>query len=102
MNVVKPSRIREYARKHARAAASLGLWLVKVRHAKWSCFVDVRATFGSADQVAVGSNKQIIVFNIGGNSFRLICAAHFNRQNLYVLRFLTHAEYNRNGWKNEL
>ena len=102
MNVIKPSRIREFAKKHARAAASLEMWLLKARIAKWNSFADVRTTFGSADQVMVESEKTVIVFNIGGNNFRLICAAHYNRQNLYVLRFLTHAEYNRNDWKDDL
>jgi len=102
VNVIKASRIREFARKHARESASLEIWLVKVRNANWESFSDVRATFGTADQVSVGSGKNVIVFNIGGNDYRLICAVHYNRKNLYVLRFLTHAEYDKNIWKKEL
>lgn len=43
-----------------------------------------------------------MVFNIGGNKYRLIAAIHFNRQIIFVLRFLTHAEYDKNIWKEQL
>ena len=102
MNVIKPSRIRAFAQKHARAAACLAIWLKKAQAAEWDSFQEVRATFNSVDQVLVKSGKSALIFNIGGNNFRLICAVHYDRQNLYVLRFLTHTEYDRNDWKKEL
>ncbi|MCL4177564.1 MAG: type II toxin-antitoxin system HigB family toxin [Verrucomicrobia bacterium] len=36
------------------------------------------------------------------NGYRLIAAIHFDRQTAYTLRFLTHAEYSRERWKDEL
>jgi mRNA interferase HigB len=42
------------------------------------------------------------VFNIRRNDYRLITAAHFNRQIVYVMRFLTHAEYSKDRWKETL
>lgn len=42
------------------------------------------------------------VFNICGNDFRLITAIHYDRRAVFVLRFLTHAEYSKNTWKQEL
>jgi mRNA interferase HigB len=44
----------------------------------------------------------VIVFNVCGNQYRLIVAMHFNKQMAYTLRFLTHSEYGRDDWKNEL
>jgi mRNA interferase HigB len=44
----------------------------------------------------------VIVFNVCGNRYRLIVAMHFNSQMAYTLRFLTHAEYDRDDWKDEL
>jgi mRNA-degrading endonuclease HigB of HigAB toxin-antitoxin module len=29
----------------------------------------------------------------------MICAIHYDRQKVYVLRFLTHAEYDKGNWK---
>ena len=39
---------------------------------------------------------------IGGNDFRLIAAVHFNTKVVFVLRFMTHAEYDKNTWKDDL
>lgn len=102
MNVIKPSRIREYWIQSRRARPSLEDWLKKARAAQWGSLVDVRRTFPHADPVKVASGRKVVVFNIGGGNYRLITAIHYNRGNLYVLRFLTHAEYDRDRWKDEL
>jgi mRNA interferase HigB len=102
MRVIKPSRLREYAKTHARAEKSLEMWFNVVKKAQWRSFLDLRNTFGTADEVKVASGKKVIVFNIGGNNFRLICAAHYDRQKVFVLRFLTHADYSKNTWKEDL
>jgi mRNA interferase HigB len=44
----------------------------------------------------------VLVFNVCGNSYRLIVAMHFDRQMAYTLRFLTHADYSQDRWKDEL
>lgn len=102
MNVVKPKRIREYQAKHGPARTSLETWLTTAKRARWKTLADVRASFNGTDEVRVASGKRVLIFNIAGNRFRLLVAAHFNRGNLFVLRFLTHAEYSKNQWKNEL
>ena len=102
MRVIKPARLREYARLHPRAKASLDAWLKSAMAAEWRSLVDVRKTWRSADQVKVASGRVVIVFNIAGNAFRLIVAAHFNRQLLFVLMCMTHAEYSKNRWKEKL
>jgi mRNA interferase HigB len=35
----------------------------------------------------------------GGKEHRLIAAVHFNREKVYIREILTHAEYDRGGWK---
>jgi mRNA interferase HigB len=52
--------------------------------------------------VTVRSGRQVVVFNIGGNKYRLITAIHYNRQLVFTLRVLTHAEYSRDDWKDVL
>lgn len=52
--------------------------------------------------VKVGSLKPVIVFNIAGNRYRLIAALHFNKDRLFLLDFLTHADYSKDAWKNRL
>jgi mRNA interferase HigB len=85
MRVIKPARIREYAKLHPRAKASLEAWLMSALAASWRSLGDVPKTWRSADQVKVAIGRVVLVFNIAGNAFRLIVAAHFNRQLVFVL-----------------
>ena len=102
MRLISVRRLRDFWSKHARAKVSLENWFSTVKEVKWNSFDELLKTYSKADQVKVSSGKTVIVFNIGGNNFRLICAIHFNGQRIYLLRLLTHAEYSRSEWKNHL
>lgn len=41
----------------------------------------------------------LIVFNIGGNKYRLVTSVHFNRDKVYIRHVLTHQEYDKENWK---
>jgi mRNA-degrading endonuclease HigB of HigAB toxin-antitoxin module len=43
----------------------------------------------------------VVVFNIGGGAFRLITVIHYNRGIVFVWKFMTHAEYSKEDWKND-
>lgn len=90
------------AKEHPNAAGYLDAWRKTVRAAAWQNLAEVRRTYPSADAVRVKSGRQVLVFNVCGNTYRLIVAVHFNRQILYTLRFLTHADYSKDAWKTEL
>ena len=102
MRVIKPKTIEAWATAHAGAKSLLSNWMEVVQAAKWASFADIRQTFGSADQVKVASERTVIIFNIAGNRFRLIAAVHYGTGIVFALRFLTHAEYSKDKWKNEL
>ena len=102
MEVVKPRRVQEYWEKHRRAKPSLEEWLAKTKAAKWANIADVRQTFRTADPVKVESGRTVTVFDIGGGNFRLITAIHYNWSKVFVLRFMTHAEYDKDTWKDSL
>ena len=102
MKVIKPATVRLWAQKHPTASSSLLGWLALVKVAKFKNFVALRQVYRSADQVQVASGRKVIVFNISGNNYRLISAVHFNTQRVFALRFLTHAEYSKNQWKETL
>jgi mRNA interferase HigB len=101
MRIVKDSRLREFAKQYSRASSSLKIWRTIVRRAEWKSFEDVRKTFGSADQMTFPAGQRIVVFNIGGGAFRLVTAIHYNRGIVYIRRFLTHAQYGKEDWKND-
>jgi mRNA interferase HigB len=102
MRIVKEKFLRDAAGQYPKATKWLAAWVVTVRAATWRGLADVRRAYPSADMVRVSSGKPALVFNVCGNTYRLIVAMHFDRQTAYTLRFLTHAEYSTDRWKDEL
>jgi len=102
MHVVKPSTLRRWSIERPRAKERLEAWLAIVKKAKWRHPPDMLKSFPKADPVKVKSGKTVYVFNIRQNEYRLVCAVHFDRPKVFLLRFLTHAEYEEGDWKNEL
>ena len=102
MRVIKPSRIRAYQDAFPKAAPSLGRWLELMETHDWSSIQQLHRVFPNAGAVTVASGRTVTVFNIAGNHYRLIVAVHFNTAIVYVLDFMTHAEYDRQTWKDHL
>ena len=102
MRIITESRLGEFAARHPQAATRLEGWRRIVRQEEFRHFADLRRCFRSADQVRVASGNPVVVFNICGNHYRLVCAIHYNTGKVFLLRFLTHAEYETNRWKEEL
>lgn len=102
MRIVKEKFLQDAAGHYPKAAKWLAAWVLTVRAADWRGLTEVRRTYPGADMVRVGSGKPVLVFNVCGNTYRLIVAMHFDRQTAYTLRFLTHAEYSTDRWKDEL
>ena len=61
--------------------------------------IEVRRDFPHADSVIVKSRRTTVVFNIGGNKYRLVAAIHYNTGRVYILRIFTHVQYDRDPWK---
>ena len=97
MHVISQKCLREFRTKHPPAKNALQAWFTRTKKAEWDSFEDVKADFGSADQVG-----RLTIFDIGGNKYRLIAHIHFNRGKVYVRHVLTHPEYNKGTWKKDL
>ena len=111
MRIVSETRLRQWwnARRDRLAAErALKIWIAVVRAAAWRNPADVKATFGSRiDFVRSDNGSELAVFDIHGNHCRLITAIHYLARfpvkgRVYILRVLTHAEYDKNRWKQEL
>ena len=100
--IVTQKRLREYAKRHPQARPSLEHWQRVTLAADWRNPADLKATFNDVDPVTVSSGNTVYVFNIQRNEHRLIAAIHFNTGMVYVLRIMTHREYDRGQWKDEL
>jgi mRNA interferase HigB len=102
VRIVKEKFLRDAAGHYPKAAKYLAAWVKTVRAADWHGLADVRRCYPSADMVRVSSGKPVLVFNVCGNTYRLVVAMHFDRQTAYTLRFFTHTEYSAGHWKDEL
>ena len=100
--MISRKAVSDWGKKFPHAAESLKAWLRNARAATWESIADVREAYPHADPVKVQSGKIVVVFNIRGHRYRLITAIHYNSQRIYTLRFLTHAEYSKDRWKDGL
>jgi mRNA interferase HigB len=94
MHIISHKAIPQFCETHRQADGPLNLWYKVARRAMWNSFIDLKRTFNTADWVA-----PYIVFDIGGNKFRLIAEINFRRQVLFIRRILTHKEYEKGAWK---
>jgi mRNA interferase HigB len=102
MRIIKRSRINEWSDHYPDAANALYAWYQVARRADWGNVQEVRADFPHADGVMVDSGRTVIVFNIRGGNYRMITAIHYNTRRVFMLRFLTHRQYDLQRWKREL
>ncbi len=96
MHIITRKRIQEFVAKYPDSQSALDNWYGIVKNAEYTSFSELREHFRSADYV-----DGFVIFNIGGNKYRLIAAIHFNRQKVYIRHILTHQEYDREKWKRE-
>ena len=102
MRLITRLRLRRYVTTHPLAKPSLERWRQVAEAADWKTPEDVRKSWKSADFVRMASGRTVVVFNVGGNNFRLIVAIHYDRHKVFILRFYPHHEYSKEHWKHEL
>src|SRR4051794_19578736 len=102
MRVTSRKALVKFWEKWPAAKHPLAEWHRISKRSQWRNFAEVKAVFGQTDQAKVTSGHTVAIFDIGGNKFRLIAAIHYNTQRVFVLRVLTHKEYDTNAWKAQL
>ena len=93
VHLIRRQTIEEFAMENARCRSSFRLWLLTVRGADWERPEDILETFGSAD--LLGGSCCRVVFDIGGNNYRMICHYVFGEKqvHLFICWIGSHAEY---------
>ncbi len=101
VHLIKRQTVEDFAARHACGRAAFALWLTAVKYADWNTPADIQQTFGTADLLGNGSNR--VVFDIGGNNYRLIASYAFGewQVHLFVCWLGTHAEYDKLCAKNQ-
>ena len=95
VHLIKKQSIEDYTLKNAKARMSFEIWLSLIKRVDWNEPNEIILTFNSADILGKGSDR--VVFNIGGNNFRLICKYYFGntRVHLFIKWIGTHADYTK-------
>lgn len=91
MQIISRAALRDFWAKHPRAERPLSAWYKIVSKAAWSGPADVKAQFGSTVDF-VADNR--VIFDIGGNKYRIIVHAAYPYGRVLVKFVGTHAEYN--------
>ena len=91
MRIFTEKTLKEFAALHPDALLPLQVWAEIVKGSKWSCFADVKQTFNSVDSIG----NQRYVFDIKGNTYRLVVVIKFTIGLVYVRFIGTHKEYDR-------
>lgn len=94
MHIISRKKLKEAAARHNDIEAPLDVWFRIVKKASWRNLAEVRKTFANADAV-----DRWTVFNVKGSRYRLIAEINYRFQRLYIRHVLTHAEYDRERWK---
>ncbi len=91
MEILNSRAIKQFIAEHADAEAPLNDWVTKTKAAEWNNNADVLQTFNSANHV--GGQK--FIFNIGGNNFRIAAMVWIVQERVYVLKVMTHPQYDK-------
>ena len=98
MRVISRARLRAFWETpgYKDSEGPLRAWYTHVsdRSVEWQSWGDVKAEFGTASQVG-----NCVVFNIGGNKYRLITRILYPSQKVFILKVMTHVEYDEDQWK---
>lgn len=101
IHLIKKQTIEDYVMHNARSRISFAIWLDVIKFADWNGPNDIGKTFGSADLLGKSSNR--VVFDIGGNNYRMICKYFFGEKevHLFVCWIGTHTQYDECCNRNE-
>jgi mRNA interferase HigB len=93
VRIIAVSTLRDFWRApgHEDAQRPLRAWIGVVRRADWSKPTELKADFNTADILRDGR----VVFDIGGNKYRLVAWINYPYRVLYVRFVGTHREYDR-------
>ncbi|MBQ7461890.1 MAG: type II toxin-antitoxin system HigB family toxin [Bacteroidaceae bacterium] len=91
MRIFTEKTLKEFAETHPDALLPLQIWVDIVKNSYWKCSADVKETFNSVD----GIGNQRFVFNVKGNTYRIVAVIKFTIGFVYIRFVGTHKEYDK-------
>ena len=92
MRIIARKTLRDFWESgYADAEPPLRAWLEEASRAEWASMADIKQRYPHASVI----DSERVVFNIGGNRYRLIVKLWFPSRAVYVKFIGTHADYDR-------
>jgi mRNA interferase HigB len=89
--IVAKKILRDFWEHHADSEQYLKTWYETAKNANWNSPNDIKQTFINASIL----KDSRVIFNIKGNSYRLIVKFNYVRQWAFIRFIGTHAEYDK-------
>jgi mRNA interferase HigB len=91
MRVIAKRTLRAFWEQHEDAEEPLLAWFREAEKADWNSPMQLKERYRSAS--FVGTDR--VVFNIKGNTYRLVVRIHYSQRIVFIRFVGTHAEYDR-------
>lgn len=91
MRIISKKILRDFWEGHSDAEQSLKAWHAKVKLAEWKTSSDIKTDYRNASFVA--NNR--VIFNIKGNTYRLVAAVNYDFGIIYIRFVGSHKEYDK-------
>jgi mRNA interferase HigB len=89
MRILSKAALRDFWGIHPDAEQPLRAWHSEAKSAVWKSPADIKEKYRSAS--ILGDNR--MVFNIGGNKYRLVVKINYSFQIIYIRFVGTHKDY---------
>ncbi len=91
MRIISIKKLKDFWNNHPKAEKQLRSWYADTKRANWKSPDSIKQIYKNASIVA--NNR--VVFNIHGNTYRLVVAINYFYSIVYIRFIGTHAEYDK-------
>jgi len=96
VRIIAKSTLRVFWKINPTSEFPLLDWFEKTQEMEWHNPNEVKNTFRSADII----NAKRLVFDMGGNKYRLVCDLEYRLKFVFIIRVGSHNDYNKVDIKN--
>lgn len=91
MRIISRKKLKEFWERHPDVRQPLKAWYNDAKHAEWKNPADIKTVYRNAS--FAGNDR--VVFNLKGNSYRLVVAIRYEYGIVFIRFVGTHQEYDR-------
>jgi mRNA interferase HigB len=91
LHIIATSTLKAFYLREKPAEQPIKTWVSIAKVARWLTPMDVKGSFPTADIRPSGR----VVFDVGGNKFRIVAKVEYRIGKVFIRFVGTHAQYNR-------